>query len=296
MEEIKENIKQALSKYGIVGLIIALVISAVLTVIGWILSLFAAKTDDEASKIRNEALALHDSELESLNTILEKLGKEKLEAIDSFDRFIVAYETIKNRPEGLASKFEKVKLPKLEVEDIKKLRAGTQALLAQGGGVAVGCGLGIAAFGINVFALAPAALAGGVAVCIKGASLKSKAAKNKKEALKLREETFKIVEYYRDLGRVSNDLFGCFILVKHQYLEHLDKFCLLVKSNPNWRTYSYSDKTLIKNTILLVKIISDLCNVNLINKPKTANGIETVNEKEVSLAMDESYKALATIG
>ena len=295
MDEVKEKIQKALGEYGIIGLIIALAISVILTIVGWVLSLFAGRTDNEAAKIRKEAISFHDDELKSLNTILEKLGDEKIEAIETFDRFISAFESIKNRPEGLATKFEKIKIPKLEIEEMKKMKARTQALLAQGGGAVGGLGLGLAVFGVNAIALAPAALVGGVAICLKGASLKTKATKNKKEAIKLREEVYKIVDYYKNLGRISNDLFGCFVLVKHQYYEYLDKFCALVESNSNWKSYSADDKTVIKNTVLLVKLVNDLCNVNLVNKPKSVNNIETVNEKEASLVIERSKEILSTV-
>ena len=296
MEEIKKQVKQALEKYGLIGLIVSVIISVILTIIGWILSLFAGKTNDEASFIRKEAIAFHDEELESVNAVLKKLGNEKIEAVSSFERFISAFELIKNRPTGLVSKFEKVKLPKIEIEEMKKLSDEAQAIMAQGGGAAVGLGLGLAAFGVEALALAPAALAGGIAVCVKGVSLRKKAIKNKKEALELKEEINKIVGYYRNLARVTNDLFGCFVLVKHQYLDYLDRFCSLVESNQNWKTYSADDKILVQNTILLVKLENNLCGVNLVNKAKNANSIETVNEKEVSQAIENTHDLSATVG
>ena len=92
MDEVKEKIQKALGEYGIIGLIIALAISVILTIVGWVLSLFAGRTDNEAAKIRKEAISFHDDELKSLNTILEKLGDEKIEAIETFDRFISAFK------------------------------------------------------------------------------------------------------------------------------------------------------------------------------------------------------------
>ena len=61
------------------------------------------------------------------------------------------------------------------------------------------------------------------------------------------------------------------------------------------RKYSKEERLLVRNSILLVTLMYDMCKVQLVQKAESENNVETVNEKDVKRAVEAVKSALPKI-
>ena len=227
--------------------------------------------------------------------MLGNLGETQIEIIETFDTFVETMGKILQRPGGLKNKLSRITLPEYKPEDLRILSNDLQMALAGAGGAAVGMGVGAAAFGVNALALGPGALVGGVVLCVKGVSLSKKAIKNKREAVQLKKDVEKIVSYHSQL-RVSADmLYQTLQEARSLYLPHLSALKALVSQKTDYRSYTKDEQLLVKNAILLVGLMHDMCKATLVHKAEKEGSLETVNEKEVKRIVESAKTTMSKI-
>lgn len=121
----------------------------------------AKKINNSKERIKNYKFA-YESEKEKVEKIekntakeIEELGKTKLKVWNSFERFVLAFEKIKNKPEFIRYEDKEYKINVLEIEEIKGISIkATQILgsaaLAGGAGAAIGMATSsvVATFGV----------------------------------------------------------------------------------------------------------------------------------------------------
>ena len=255
----------------------------------------ANRVNKKALAMREEALSAYQESNAQTEAIMEKLGDLQIEVIGTFDSFVETIEKIQQRPEGLKNKLSKVTLPDFKPEELKTLSNNLQMALAGAGGAVAGIGVGAAAFGINALALGPGALVGGVVLCVKGVSLSKKATKNKREAVQLKKDVEKICAYHSQLRGSAGMLYQSMLEVRQQYFSHLSALKALVSQKTAYREYTKEERLLVRNSILLVTLMHDMCKVQLVHKAENENAVETVNEKEVKRVVESAKTSLPKI-
>lgn len=108
----------------------------------------------KAAKSKQErAVALFDKRNSETTELMDSIGKQELEILNSFNIFSDIIEKIQGRPEFKAYNREGVNLPDYEAEELKKVSAGAGVLLGGIGGAAVGTAGGFAAAGATTSAV-----------------------------------------------------------------------------------------------------------------------------------------------
>lgn len=85
--------------------------------------------------------------------LMDALGKQELEILESFDKFSDMIEKIQGRPEFGSGFGGSIALPAYEAEELKRISAGASVLLGGIGGAAVGTAGGFAAAGATTSAV-----------------------------------------------------------------------------------------------------------------------------------------------
>ena len=258
-------------------------------------TIHANRVNKKALTMRDQALSAYQESNAQTEVVMEKLGDLQIEIIGTFDSFVETIGKIQRRPEGLKKKLSKVTLPDFKPEDLKALSNNLQTALASAGGAVVGIGIGAAAFGINALALGPGALVGGVVLCVKGVRLSKNATKNMREAIQLKKDVEKICAYHSQLRNSAGMLYQSMLEVRQQYLSHLSALKALVSQKTDFKEYTKEERLLVRNSILLVSLMYDMCKVTLVQKAENENSVETVNEKEVKRIVDSTKSSLPTI-
>lgn len=108
----------------------------------------------KAAKSKQErAVALFDKRNSETTELMDSIGKQELEILNSFNIFSDIIEKIQGRPKFKAYNREGVNLPDYEAEELKKVSAGAGVLLGGIGGAAVGTAGGFAAAGATTSAV-----------------------------------------------------------------------------------------------------------------------------------------------
>lgn len=84
---------------------------------------------------------------------MDVLGENEMKVLSEFQLFSDLFERIKSRPEFADVKIGNVKIPKFEVEEIKKASVGASVLIGGLGGAALGTAGGFAASGATTAAV-----------------------------------------------------------------------------------------------------------------------------------------------
>ena len=269
----------------------------ILGIINLIAGLFmghkASNKNNEAKVIRDEALSRFEESDRLTQESLNRLGTLQIEVVETFTRFVTAFERIHGRPQGLAQKLTKASLPKLEPEKLKDLSEKVKLGVAGVGGIGAGAGIGYAALGLQAFIAGPAVFVAGMAVCVKGCTLSKQAVKNRNEAIKLSKEVDKILQYHDELRKAAAELFDAINELKPLYDRHLTELETLTCQKTSWKSYTKQEKVIVENTIRLVALMNKLCQVQLVLKPTKENELEHVNEKAVKTAVQESSELVS---
>lgn len=139
---------------------------------------------------------------------------------------------------------------------------GGGALAAGGGGMALGSAvLGGATLGVGL-------LVGGVIFSITGKKLSDKADKAWSQMLQAEEEINKICDYLVELDNVAGQYYHTMSAVKKIYDEKLQNMVTLVTvfNRRDWNEYAKEEKAIVESTSLLVKILFDMCKVQVVEK------------------------------
>lgn len=164
---------------------------------------------------------------------------------------------------------------------------GGGSLAAGGGGMALGTTvLGAATLGVGL-------LIGGVIFGITGGKISSDAKKAQKEIEKETQQTEEICNYLLDLQGTANrygrklDEVGS---MYHEYMEKL-KWMVVMQGHADWDWYTEPEKQLVNNTALLVKLLYDMCKVELVQKSEEEDAMNTIN----TTGLKEQYQKVEQV-
>lgn len=255
----------------------------------------AKKVNKKALEMQEDAISAFQKSNDETEAVLGKLGGLQIEIIETFDTFVNTMGKIQQRPEGLKNRLSKVTLPEYKPEELKSLSNDLQMAIFGAGGAVAGLGVGAAAFGLNALALGPGALVGGVVLCVKGVTLSKKAAKNKKEAVRLKKDVERIIAYHSKLRESAEMLYDAIKEVRPLYMSHLYNLQRLVSRKTDYKTFTKDEQLLVRNSILLVSLMHEMCKVELVQKAKNENDMESVNEKEVKRVIESKKTVLPKV-
>lgn len=164
---------------------------------------------------------------------------------------------------------------------------GGGSLAAGGGGMALGTTvLGAATLGVGL-------LIGGVIFGITGGKISSDAKKAQEEIEKETQQTEEICNYLLDLQGTANrygrklDEVGS---MYHEYMEKL-KWMVVMRGRADWDWYTEPEKQLVNNTALLVKLLYDMCKVELVQKSEEEDAMNTIN----TTGLEEQYQKVEQV-
>ena len=252
----------------------------------------AKKMNKQAMAIQHDALAKHDAEYSETVQVLSQLGTLEKQIADSFEDFADVMEKIQGRPEFKTSLFSTVKLPNYQPKELRKFSEDFQLAIAGAGGAGMGALGGLAAFGGAAIVAAPAMLAGGIVLCVKGFSLKKKAVENVNQAKQMRESVKKIVSFYADVRSTANSIQSTVENAFQKYTDYLAIISKLTSQKQTWSEFSRSERKKVENTVLLARILYQFCKTPIITKSGSQSEIESVNHDEILNLQKQADKLL----
>lgn len=129
-----------------------------------------------------------------------------------------------------------------------------------------------------------------------GGKLSDKSLEAYGEMLKAEETINKIVDYLKNLEKLSREYKASLTMVNDIYNE---KFSLLKQTvesgKTDWNDFTEKERVVTENTVLLVGLLYKMCKVNLVNKAEKEDEINTINEVAVKESINSSEKVLATL-
>lgn len=164
---------------------------------------------------------------------------------------------------------------------------GGGSLAAGGGGMALGTTvLGAATLGVGL-------LIGGVIFGITGGKISSDAKKAQKEIEKETQQTEEICNYLLDLQGTANRYGRKLDEVGSMYHEHMEKlkWMVVMQGRADWDWYTEPEKQLVNNTALLVKLLYDMCKVELVQKGEEEDAMNTIN----TTGLKEQYQKVEQV-
>lgn len=164
---------------------------------------------------------------------------------------------------------------------------GGGSLAAGGGGMALGTTvLGAATLGVGL-------LVGGVIFGITGGKISSDAKKAQKEIEKETQQTEEICNYLLDLQGTANRYGRKLDEVGSMYHEHMEKlkWMVVMQGRADWDWYTEPEKQLVNNTVLLVKLLYDMCKVELVQKSEEEDAMNTIN----TTGLEEQYQKVKQV-
>lgn len=172
---------------------------------------------------------------------------------------------------------------------------GGGSLAAGGGGMALGSAiLGGATLGVGL-------LVGGIIFSLAGSNISEKADEAYSQMLKNEKTINKICAYLEDLNDTASLYQRELSRVNRIYEEQFDNLKYIVKRNQNnvgnveWDQLLESEKKTVKNTVMLVGLLYNMCKVKLVNKTYYGDKLNTVNHADINEALNNSRKVQALI-
>jgi hypothetical protein len=270
----------------------------------------ASETNKEAEEILEDAKYKYDrkksefdSSQKSTQEELTKLANLKTEVWTSFDRFIKAFEKIKNRPNlsGICSNDELNISTDEFISDIQTISVNAGAIIAGASTVAVlsgialgGCaslvlGAGSAEAvattvacefaiggGMATTALASEVIPGlaiitGPALFISGLARGDSSSQNLKNAEKTEREVNEAcksmdtsITLFGDISKASNSLYDEIKTASGIYTNIVSSLEILVDTKSDYSKFTTEEKQLLNANVLMVKLLKDLTQVEIV--------------------------------
>lgn len=250
----------------------------------------AVKLSRRAQKILNEALRKHEEHYSKAQSALETAGNKKLVVVKSFEDFANEMEKLQGRPEFADIIPRGADLPKFTTEDLKVI-SNKVALAVEGAAFAgAGAGLGIAAYGLNILAIGPGALFAGVGILVAGEHIKKKAIENNRQAKQLAKEVKQLVVQYAELASAAENLTKQLDDIYSQYQRYFSKMKKILTQKTQWNTLAEKEQQVIKNTVMLVGTLFELCKVELVVRTRKAETVNSEAVKKSEVVADKTLK------
>ncbi len=154
---------------------------------------------------------------------------------------------------------------------------GGGSLAAGGGGMALGTTiLGVTTLGAGI-------LVGGIIFNFAGIKLSKEADEALSQMRKAEETIDKVCQYLADLKLAANNYKQHLSMVRDKYKEIFGYVFYTVNTlhKTDWNEFSWEERIATQNTVLLVGLLYEMCQVNLVNKTDNKNEVNSINQKEV---------------
>lgn len=180
--------------------------------------------------------------------------------------------------------------------------AATNATLAALGGGSIAAGGGGMALGTMVLSgttLGVGILIGGVIFSFTGSHIEGKADKALAQVMENEKKACRIINYLKELTKVANKYDTALMKVNAVYELKLNAFRNFMNSFPDgpveWNALTQNQKNIVENVVLLVGLLYEMCKVQLVNKTKVSDGLNTVNHSAVNSAMFKAEQVFGNI-
>ena len=179
--------------------------------------------------------------------------------------------------------------------------AATNATLAALGGGAIGSsatagGMALGTTILGATTLGVGLLVGGVIFNFTGGKLSDKSFEAYGEMLKAEETINRIVDYLKNLEKLSREYKAALTTVNDIYNEKFNFLKQTVESGKtDWNDFTEIERVTTENTVLLVGLLYKMCKVNLVNKAEKEDEMNTINEAAVKESINSSEKVLAAL-
>ena len=164
---------------------------------------------------------------------------------------------------------------------------GGGALAAGGGGIALGTAvLGGATLGVGL-------LIGGIIFSVTGSKISEQADQAWSQMRTAEIQIDKICAYLNELEQASRDYKNTLVDVNAVYKHHMEKLQYIVidQGKWDWNYFTPLEKTITKNTVMLVGLLYEMCKVELVLKSGNDSDMKTVNHTVI----DESTEKARTV-
>lgn len=250
-----------------------------------------AKKMKDANDTLKLAKREHESDMErfknkenSTNQVMDSLGKFELNISKDFDKFSDLIEKIQNRSDFKEIKKDNIKLPDIDLRELKEVSVGAGIIL----GGTTGAVAGTIGGGVGL-------LVGGVIFGITGSKLSDKADEAFSQMMKNKDKINKICKYLQELEDTASIHFKSLSKAKEKYEECFYRISYIVNNLRivDYNKFSYEDKKTLENLSLLVKLLYDMCKINLVNKSNNDTEINTVNKNAVLRCKQDTEQMLS---
>ena len=175
--------------------------------------------------------------------------------------------------------------------------AATNATLAALGGGAIAAGGGGMALGTTILGattLGVGLLVGGIIFNVTGGKLSDKADEAYSQMKKAESSINKICSYLYELEKTAEDYTHSINIVRNKYLESYNYISYVVNKlhKVDWNEFSEQDKLAVKNTVMLVGLLYEMCKLNLVNKASNENEMNKINTLEIDRTVKNSIKVM----
>lgn len=171
--------------------------------------------------------------------------------------------------------------------------AATKAALAALGGGAIKIGGGGIALGTKILStttLGVGLMVGGIIFSLKGESMSNKADATYEEMKKAEKTIETICAYLSELQDTAEEYIESLKQIKNLYYKWFAWLSFTVNqgNKTDWNLFTKEEKIATENTVLLVGLLYKMCQVNIVEKAKNENEMNTINKTEIEKTMNNA--------
>lgn len=239
----------------------------------------ANDTMEAAEFLQRRAVKRFETRNKETMELMDSIGQQELEILNSFENFSGIIEKIQGRPEFKRYNKAKIKLPEYEKEKLIEVSVGAGVLLG---------GLGVVIFGEGV---------GGIILGKMGEKLSEQADEAFSQAMRIEREVKKIVEYLDELSEAAEQFKASLTVVEEQYKKCLDALdnTVNVSGKIHWSEFTNKEKQVTENAVLLVGLLYKMCQINLVIQNEEEEGINAVNKELIETTINDAETILEDI-
>lgn len=168
-----------------------------------------------------------------------------------------------------------------------------KAVLAVIGGGAIKIGGGGIALGTKILStttLGVGLMVGGILFSLKGKSMSDKADATYEEMKKAEKTIEAICNYLSELQDVAEEYISSLKRIKDLYYKWFAWLSFTVNqgNKTDWNLFTKEEKIATENTVLLVGLLYKMCQVNIVEKAKNENEMNTINKAEIEKTMNNA--------
>ena len=278
----------------------------------------------EAYKIQKNALDRLKLHCKKAVLKADELGLQEMKIIETFRVFSDYIEEIQERPVFDGIQLSSFKLDSNGLMELRKMSNNVALLMGTAGSMAIGVAGGFAAAGaatsaISVLgtassdtvianlsgaaatnatfaALGGGSLAtggGGIAFEFIAEQLSDSADLAMVEAKKTEYQVRKLINFFDELSYISNIYGKSMSDIANKYFKHLHKMIDIIKNKRycHWSNFNEEEKSIVKNTILYVNILYNMCRVQITKD--TDKGLNIINRDEIKKMLEYTEKYIA---